>query len=76
MSRVCAVTGKKPKVVNLVSHAKNRVKSLQQPNLMKRRIYVAELGRNVTLRVSARGLRTLAKKGNTLKALREAGVKL
>ena len=76
MSRVCAVTGKKPKVVNLVSHAKNRVKSRQEPNLQKRRIFVPELGRNVTLKVTARGLRTLAKKGNTLRALKEAGVKI
>lgn len=76
MARVCAVTGKKPKVVNLVSHAKNRVKSLQMPNLQKHRLYIEELGRNVTLRVTARGLRTLAKKGNTLKALKEYGIKV
>ena len=76
MARVCAVTGKKPKVVNLVSHAKNRVKSLQMPNLQKHRLFIPELGRIVTLRLSARGLRTLAKKGNSLKALRDAGVKV
>jgi len=76
MSRICAVTGKKPKVKNLVSHARNRVKSIQLPNIHRKRLFVPELGRTVTLRISARGLRTLAKKGNTLKVLRDAGVKI
>jgi large subunit ribosomal protein L28 len=75
MARVCAVTGKKPKVKNLVSHARNRVKSLQLPNLQKKRLYVPELGRHITLRLTARGLRTLAKKGNVLQTLQKAGVK-
>jgi large subunit ribosomal protein L28 len=76
MSRICAITGKKPKVVNLVSHARNRVKSLQLPNLQKHRLYVPELDRHISLRLTARALRTLVKQGNTLKTLRAAGVKI
>jgi large subunit ribosomal protein L28 len=76
MSKVCQVTKKKPLVVNLVSHAKNRTKSRQMPNLQDRKIFIPELGRSVKLKVTARGLKTLQKQVNVLKYLREQGVNI
>ena len=35
----------------------------RKANLQKRKIYVPELGRHITLIVSARGLKTIAKRG-------------
>lgn len=76
MSRVCAITGSRPNVKNMVSHANNRVKSLQLPNLQTHRLFVPELKRTVTLRLSTRALRTLKKQNNVLQFLKESGVKL
>ena len=76
MSRICKITGKKPLVGNNVSHAHNKTKRRQFPNLQAKRLYVSELNRHVRLRLSARALKTvnrtglltyLAKKGLTLK---------
>ena len=76
MSRVCDITKARPNVKNLVSHANNRTKKRQYPNLQERKIWVPELGRNVQLKVSTRALRTLKKQGNVLQFLRKSGVKL
>ncbi len=48
---------------NNVSHANNKTKRRQLPNLQTKRLYVPELGKSVRLRVSARALRTIDKKG-------------
>ena len=63
MSRRCQLTGKKPLTGYSVSHAHNKTKRRQLPNLVWKRIYVPELNRWVRLRLSTRALRTLAKKG-------------
>ena len=63
MSRRCQLTGKRPLVGNHVSHAQNKTKRRQLPNLQWRRLYVPELNRWVRLRLSTRALRTLSKKG-------------
>jgi large subunit ribosomal protein L28 len=75
MARVCDILGTRRNVKNMVSHANNRVKSLQQPNLQTHKIYVPELKRAVTLRVSTRALRTLKKQNNVLQFLKESGIK-
>lgn len=41
MARICFICGKNPKVANLVSHAKNRVKRWVYPNVHKVRFTVA-----------------------------------
>jgi large subunit ribosomal protein L28 len=74
MSRVCEVTGSRPNVKNLVSHARNRVKSLQLPNLQTHKVYIPELKRSVSLRLSTRALRTLRKQNNVLAFLKKNGV--
>jgi large subunit ribosomal protein L28 len=76
MARVCAVTGSRPNVKHLVSHANNKVKSLQMPNLQKHKIYIPELKRSVTLRLTTRALRTLRKQDNVLSYLRKRGVQI
>lgn len=63
MSQKCMITGKSPLVGNNVSHANNKVKRRQNPNLQWKHIFVPELGRNVRIRVSTRALRSISKKG-------------
>lgn len=63
MSQKCMITGKSPLVGNNVSHANNKVKRRQNPNLQWKHVYVTELDRNVRIRVSTRALRTINKKG-------------
>ena len=63
MSRVCEVTGIGPMVGNNVSHANNKTKRRFLPNLQRHRFWVASENRYVTLRVSARGMRIIDKKG-------------
>ena len=63
MSRVCEITGKKVMVGNNVSHSKRRTKRRFYPNLQRKRFYIAEEDRWVTLRVSAKAIRTISKIG-------------
>ncbi len=63
MSRVCKITGKKPLVGNNVSHAHNKNKRRQLPNLQNKRIFVSELNRFVRIRISTRALKTINRKG-------------
>jgi len=65
MSRVCQVTGKRPQVGNNVSHANNRTKRRFLPNLQKKRIWIQELNRFVTIKLSSKAIKTLAKNGTS-----------
>ena len=60
---------------NNVSHSKRRTKRKFYPNLMKKKFYLPEEDRYITLKVSAAGLRTITKNGitATLKKAREKG---
>lgn len=75
MSRVCDITGKRPRIGNNVSHANNKTKRKFYPNLHKKRFYIPEEDRWITLKVSTTALRTINKKGITavLKKARENG---
>ena len=73
MSKICQITGKKGLNGHRVSHANNKSNHVQQPNLQKRRIYVPELGKTVTVKLSTKGLRVIDKKGAYV-ALKEAGL--
>jgi len=75
MSKKCVITGKKPMVANHVSHAHNKTKRRQLPNLQKKRFWLPEEKRWIRLRLTTRAIRTIDKKG--LKTvLREAGIKV
>lgn len=71
MSRKCDITGKTGLNGNLVSHANNKHHHVQQANVSKKRIYVPELKRTVTVKMSAKGLKVLTRRGayKTLKGL-------
>jgi len=75
MSRVCQVTGKKVMVGNNVSHSKRRTKRKFLPNLFKKKFYLPEEDRWITLTVSANGIRTINKNGlnASLNAAKEKG---
>ena len=75
MSRKCKLTGKGPMAGNNVSHAHNKTRRRQLPNLQWKRIYVPELDRTVRVRLSTRALRTIDKKG-LMSYLRDEGLKL
>lgn len=63
MSRKCVVTGKGPAVGNNVSHANNKTKRRFLPNLQRKRFWSPKRGAWVKLRISAKGLRIIDKKG-------------
>jgi large subunit ribosomal protein L28 len=63
MSRVCDLTGKKAMVGNNVSHAMNKTKRKFSVNLVKKRFYLAEEDRWITLRVAASTIKTINKNG-------------
>jgi len=75
MSRRCKLTGKGPLVGNNVSHAHNKTKRRQLPNLQTKRIYVSELGRTVRIRMSTRAMRTVDRDG-LMAYLRKNGLRL
>ena len=65
MSRVCELTGKRAMVGNNVSHALNRTKRKFKVNLVKKRFYLPEEDKWITLKVSTSALRTINKNGIT-----------
>ena len=63
MSRVCELTGKKAMVGNNVSHALNRTRRKFNANLIKKRFYIPEEDKWVTLKVSTSALKNINKLG-------------
>ena len=63
MSRVCQITGKKAMIGNNVSHSKRRTKRKFDVNLFKKKFYLPNEDRWVSLTVSAAGIRTINKNG-------------
>ncbi|MCI4671601.1 MAG: 50S ribosomal protein L28 [Bacteroidia bacterium] len=78
MARVCDVTGKRTAVGNNVSHANNKTKRKFYPNLVKKRFYIPEEDRWITLKLSTQALRTINKKGiyAVVKEMRAQGKKV
>jgi large subunit ribosomal protein L28 len=74
MARVCEITGKRPQVGNNVSHANNKTKRRFYPNLQKKRFFIPEEDRWVTLKVSTKAIKTINKHG-ILAVLKEAKAK-
>ncbi len=75
MSRVCELTGKRAMVGNNVSHAMNKTKRKFNINLLKKRFYIPEEDRWVTLKVSTSALKNINKNGISavMKEAREKG---
>ncbi|APS40208.1 MULTISPECIES: 50S ribosomal protein L28 [Salegentibacter] len=75
MSRVCELTGKRAMVGNNVSHAMNKTKRRFNANLVKKRFFIPEEDKWVTLKVSTSALKDINKKGISavIKEAREKG---
>jgi len=78
MSKVCVVTGKRPVVGNNVSHSQIKTRRRFEPNLHYHRFWVASEEKFIRLRVSAKGMRIIDKKGidTVLKEIRANGHKV
>ena len=63
MSRICDVTGRKPMYGNNVSHAHNKSRRRFDINLQKKRFWLSDENRWITLNVSTQGLRLIDKIG-------------
>jgi len=63
MARKDQLTGKGPMSGHNVSHANNKTKRKFNVNLQKKRFFIPEEDRWVTLRVSAQTIKTINKKG-------------
>ena len=63
MSKICQVTGKRPMSGNNVSHANNKTRRRFLPNVHDHRFWLETEKRYVKLRVSAKGIRIIDKKG-------------
>jgi len=79
MARQCPITNKKSIVKGGYS---NRTRATQfnptgkhrvQPNFQKKRIFVPELKKHITLNISTKGLRTINKRG-AHSTLKKAGI--
>ncbi len=78
MARKDQLTGKGPMSGNHVSHANNKVRRRFNLNLQKKRFYIPEEDRWVTLRVSAQTIKTINKNGiqAVLKEARRQGIRV
>jgi large subunit ribosomal protein L28 len=63
MSKVCVLTGKRPKYGNTVSHANNHRRTRFEPNLHTKRVWIEEEKRWVKVRLSAKALKIMSRKG-------------
>ena len=78
MSRVCQVTGKKALVGNKISHSNAKSKKRFEVNLRSKRFWLEDERRWVRLRVSARGMKEIDKRGLAvvIEEMRARGEKL
>lgn len=79
MAKECQITGKKTQIGGRYSNRTRATqfnpcgKTKRQPNLQKKRIYVPELGKSLTVHLSTKALRTIAKNG-AYKTLKKANL--
>ena len=75
MARKCVFTGKRPNVANKVSHSNRKTKRRFEVNLRNKRYWLEEEGRWIRLRVSARGMKIIDKRGleTVLREMRARG---
>ncbi|MDR9375160.1 MAG: 50S ribosomal protein L28 [Schleiferiaceae bacterium] len=75
MSRICELTGKKAITGNHVSFSNKKNKRRFNVNLTKKRFYLPEENKWVTLRVSTSALKNINKRGITavIKEARQKG---
>lgn len=78
MSRVCMVTGIRPRTGNNVSHANNKTRRRWKPNLVSKRYFLDDEKRWVRLKVSVKGMKIIDKRGlaAVVREIRARGVKV
>ena len=76
MSKTCEITGKKVMFGNNVSKSLNRTKRRFDVNLIKKRFFIPEEKKWITLKLAASALKTINKKGisEVLKKARKQGL--
>ncbi|HWT95403.1 MAG TPA: 50S ribosomal protein L28 [Solirubrobacteraceae bacterium] len=74
----CQVTGRKPRSGNHVSHSQTRTKRWFKPNVHRKRFWLASESRFVELRVSAKGMKVIDKRGieTVVREMRARGEKV
>lgn len=79
MARDCVITGKRSRVGGGYSNRTRATKfnttgkRRRQVNLQKKTVFIPELNRKITVTVSAKGIKTMQKRG-VYQTLREAGL--
>lgn len=63
MSIHCQVLGTHAGRGNSVSHSHRKTRRTFEPNLQRKRYYAPSLGRVITLEVSAKGIKTIDRRG-------------
>ena len=63
MAAVCQVTGATPGFGHTISHSHRRTKRRFDPNIQNKTYFVPSLRRNVTLTVSAKGIKVIDARG-------------
>ena len=71
MAMACDLTGKRRLVGNKVSHANNKTKMTQKPNLKTKVIFDPDTGKKIKLRLSTSAIRSLDKIGSLSKFLKK-----
>lgn len=78
MSRVCQVTGKKPSFGKNVSHSHRKTNRRWNINIQNKRYYLPSEKKWVSLTVSAKGIKTIDKRGieSVVAEMRRKGQKI
>ena len=78
MPRTCMVTGKRVATGNQLSHSHRKTRRTFKVNLFNKRFWLAEEDRWVRLRVSAKGIKIIDRRGISavVRELRAKGVKV
>ena len=69
MAKQCDITGKKTQIGGRYSNRTRATqfnpcgKTRRSPNLQKKKIFIPELGKSVTVKISVAAMRTIAKNG-------------
>jgi large subunit ribosomal protein L28 len=77
MAAVCQVTGAVPGFGHNISHSHRRTKRRFDPNVQKKTYFVPSLRRNITINVSAKGIKVIDARGieAVVKDMKSRGVK-
>ncbi|WP_306233471.1 50S ribosomal protein L28 [Agrococcus beijingensis] len=78
MAAVCQVTGAVPGFGHAISHSHRRTKRRFDPNVQRKTYFVPSMKRNITLNVSAKGMKVIDARGieAVVRDMQARGVKL